>query len=97
MKILVQIGICLTLASSAFAEQRTGEEIYKKHCGMCHAEGLINAPKTHDEAAWKARNKELPALLESSKKGLNAMPPSGTCMDCTDLELKAAIEFMMKK
>jgi cytochrome c5 len=37
------------------------------------------------------------ALVASAKKGKNAMPPMGTCMDCSDAELKAAIEFMLPK
>ena len=86
-----------TAANADEAKARSGEEVYKAHCTVCHATGLVNAPKSHDEAAWKARGKTMEQFLETSKKGLNAMPPKGTCMNCTDAELKAAIEFMMKK
>lgn len=34
--------------------------------------------------------------MESVHNGLNAMPAKGMCMDCTDTEYKALIEFMMK-
>ncbi len=36
------------------------------------------------------------ALFENAKQGLNAMPPMGVCMDCTDAELKAAIQEMLR-
>ena len=30
-------------------------------------------------------------------RGIKAMPPKGTCMDCTDEELKAAIVYMLSQ
>ena len=34
-------------------------------------------------------------VLAVAKKGINAMPPMGTCMDCSDAELTAAIQHMV--
>ena len=89
--------ILIALSFSAYAEGRDGETVYTAHCKTCHSIGVANAPKVHDEAAWKAKNKTVDQFLETSKKGINAMPPKGACGDCTDEELKTAIEFMMKK
>lgn len=76
----------------------TGEQVYNKHCVVCHSAGVAGAPKTHDKAAWSARQeKGLDALLASAIKGVNAMPPKGTCMSCSDDELKLAIEYMLPK
>jgi cytochrome c5 len=74
------------------------EEIYSRTCGVCHQAGVANAPKTGDAAAWKARidAKGAEAMLASVKDGLNAMPPKGMCMDCTDGEYQALIDFMAK-
>ncbi|MBV1915870.1 MAG: c-type cytochrome [Pseudomonadales bacterium] len=73
----------------------TGEETYKKSCAMCHAGGTAGAPKLGDGAAWAARSeKGLDGMLAIAKKGLNAMPPMGMCMSCSDDELKAAISYM---
>jgi len=36
-------------------------------------------------------------MLITAIKGEKAMPPKGTCMTCSNDELKAAIEFMRKK
>lgn len=93
--VVLMLSICLVV-SPAISEPRTGEEVYTKTCSTCHSIGVVNAPKTHDKAAWQARNKDLATLVESTKKGINAMPPFGTCMDCTDKELEAAIKFMME-
>lgn len=89
--------VSLVLVTPSLAESRTGKVIYTATCAMCHAAGVANAPKPHDTAAWQARNKDLAGFVESAKKGLNAMPPYGTCADCSDEELKAVIEFMMKE
>lgn len=68
---------------------------YQKSCFACHATGAAGAPKAHDVAAWKPHlEKGMPALLESVHKGINAMPPTGLCGDCTDAEYTALIEFM---
>ena len=88
--------LILTISAHALAEERTAQQIYNTSCATCHMSGVANAPKSHDAAAWKAKNKSLDQFLESAKKGLNVMPPMGLCMDCTDSEMKAVIEFMMK-
>ena len=73
----------------------SGEETYNKSCAMCHAGGTAGAPKLGDAAAWATRSeKGLDGMLEVAKKGVNAMPPMGMCMTCSDDDLKAAISYM---
>ncbi|MGD2007150.1 MAG: c-type cytochrome [Cellvibrionales bacterium] len=70
-------------------------EKYNRSCAACHAGGVAGAPKTHDVAAWEARlAKGMDALLSSVKNGLNAMPPTGLCADCSDEEYKELINYM---
>lgn len=83
--------------ASAGGAARTGEQVVGKFCGACHGTGLLNSPKVGDTAAWQARaDKEggLDGLLAKAISGINAMPPKGTCGDCSDDELKAAIQHM---
>ncbi len=78
-------------------EPRSGEEVVNTKCGMCHNAGVSGAPKSHDVAAWQERlAKGFDVVLSNAINGINAMPPKGTCSDCTDDEIKAAIEFMSK-
>lgn len=84
-------------AAAAGSAARSGEEIYGKFCTACHGSGLLNAPKSGDSAAWSARADAkggLDGLLKSAISGINAMPPKGTCGDCSDDELKGAIKHM---
>ena len=74
---------------------RTGQQVYQASCFGCHGTGALGAPKT--KADWDARlAKGKDVLLEHAIKGFNAMPPRGTCMDCSDEEINDAIEFMLK-
>ena len=82
-----------TVAVSAHAEPNMDK--YNKSCAMCHEQGVAGAPKTGDAAAWAPRvEKGMDVLLGSVKNGLNAMPPMGMCMDCTDDEFKGLITYM---
>lgn len=77
---------------------RSGEQVYNGACAACHATGAAGAPKTGDAAAWSSRIAQGNAtLVKHAIEGLNAMPPKGMCMDCSDDEIKAAVEYMVNK
>ena len=76
---------------------RSGEEVYTAVCASCHSVGVMNAPKFGNKADWAPRvERGIADLVKVSISGKGAMPPKGTCMDCSDDELKAAIEHMIK-
>jgi len=96
--LLPLLGLSLGLLACSNLQARSGEEIYTQYCTTCHTVGVAGAPKKGDADAWAPRQaKGIPAMIERAKKGLNAMPPKGLCMDCTDQELEAAIDFMLAK
>ncbi len=85
----------LSLPITANAE-RTGEELYNTKCGVCHAQGVAGAPMFGNAEEWAPRvAKGMDALLASAQNGLNAMPPMGMCMDCTDDEMAGAVQYML--
>ncbi|MBY5923628.1 c-type cytochrome [Ferrimonas balearica] len=97
MKKIVALAAMATLTMASNVMAQDGEAVYQKACKTCHEMGIAGAPKVHDAAAWEPRlGKGMDALVGSVKTGMNAMPPGGMCMDCTDEDLKAAIEFMSK-
>jgi cytochrome c5 len=78
------------------AKARSGSEIYNTSCGTCHAAGVAGAPKYGDKAAWAARlSQGIDGLLNVAISGKGAMPPRGTCGNCSDDELKSAINYML--
>ena len=79
----------------AAAGPKSGEQVYQTNCIACHGTGAAGAPKMGDAAAWAPRiAKGIDAMLVSATNGLNAMPPKGLCMTCSEDELKGAIEYM---
>ena len=85
------------VAAAAGGAARSGADVVAKFCNACHSVGLLNAPKNHDNAAWKTRADAkggLDGLVKSAIAGLGAMPPKGTCSDCSDDEMRAAIQEM---
>lgn len=84
-------------AGTAGGEARSGEQVYNQFCFACHATGVGGAPKKDHPDEWAPRlAKGNDAIWKSVINGLNAMPPKGTCMNCSDDELKGAITFMSK-
>ncbi len=75
-----------------------GDQIYNQFCSVCHAAGVAGAPKLGDKVAWKPRiDQGIETLLQHAIQGINAMPPKGTCAQCSDSDLKATIEYMISK
>ena len=88
-------GVEATVPVVVQATGRSGAEIYTLRCHVCHETGMNDAPKIGDTEVWRTRlEKGMDELLRTTKEGLNLMPPMGTCMSCTDSELRAAIEHM---
>ncbi|MBF2755034.1 MAG: cytochrome c5 family protein [Gammaproteobacteria bacterium AqS3] len=77
---------------------RSGEAIYGAHCTTCHATGVAGAPMLGDVAAWAPRAATgMGELLRISISGIGGMPPKGTCMDCSDDEMRSAIRYMLDR
>ena len=94
LKIVLALALSMGMANVAVAD---GKATYDTKCAMCHATGAANAPKVGDAAAWGPRAaKGMDTLLATAKTGTaKGMPPMGMCMDCSDDQLKAAIDYMV--
>ena len=93
----VNIDTSSAVASTGTSNQteRTGEEIYSK-CQSCHDSGIMDAPKFGSLEDWALRiERGIDDLLMVVIAGKGGMPAKGTCMDCSDNELKFAIQYMI--
>ncbi|MGD9591383.1 MAG: cytochrome c5 family protein [Candidatus Berkiella sp.] len=73
-----------------------GEDRYKSTCAVCHETGVGGAPKFRNAADWKERMQVgIDGMLAIAIQGKGAMPPKGTCNQCSDQELKMTIEYMI--
>lgn len=82
-------------AAEVVSEPRDGASVYKTYCTTCHSTGISGAPKTGDGHDWAPRlAKGMDTLKEHAINGFNAMPAKGTCSNCSDDEIVAAIKHM---
>lgn len=94
-KTSVLLIAALTMSGTAMAEDK-GKQIYDTKCMACHAAGVAGAPKLGDKAGWEPRIAAgMDSLMNSVMNGKNAMPPKGTCMDCSEEDLKAVVDYMI--
>jgi cytochrome c5 len=77
---------------------RAAEEIYQTYCMACHATGVSEAPVLGNAEMWAPRiEKGIEVLYQNSINGINVMPPRGTCVDCSDDEMRAAVDYMVEQ
>lgn len=73
------------------------EGTYKTYCHTCHAAGVAGAPKFGNKDDWAPRiEKGMDTLHQHAINGFNAMPPKGTCGSCSDADIKATVDYMVK-
>ena len=93
----VRIDSNINVASTDISNQseRTGEQVYSM-CQSCHDSGILDAPKFGSLEDWAPRiERGIDDLLTIAIAGKGDMPPKGTCMDCSDNELKSAIQYII--
>lgn len=84
--------------AAAAAESLSGEQIYQRNCMACHTTGAAGAPKLGDAAAWAPRIAQgMDTVMANVTNGLNAMPPKGLCMTCSDDELKSVVDYILSQ
>jgi cytochrome c5 len=104
MRFLVVFLFFIGSSWSDTAEQSTkknsddsGQKIYERYCVICHRDGIAGAPRFRNEQDWEKRTSghTIDDLVTAAVKGMNAMPMKGTCYECSEADLKAAIEYMV--
>jgi len=87
-------GLAVAVVASG---PRSGEEVYNAACIACHDTGVGGAPMLGDVAAWADRiAKGADALYASGIEGVagTSMVAKGGCMNCSDEEVNAAVDYM---
>ena len=85
-----------TVATSTDSGPRSGQVVFDTKCMSCHATGAAGAPKLGDVAAWSPRVAQgLEQLYTHAINGFNGMPAKGLCFDCSDDEIKGAVNYMV--
>jgi len=93
--------VCISLVLFNPLYAADGKTVYQTTCKVCHATGIMGAPKFGDKKSWTLRTttKGLATLEEHAIKGFKgekgSMPPKGGKSSLTDDEVKAAVAYMV--
>jgi cytochrome c5 len=69
--------------------------LYEQTCKACHTTALSGAPLSGRPADWAPRMAQgTETLLDHTINGFKGMPPLGSCMDCSEEDFLALIDFM---
>jgi glucose/arabinose dehydrogenase len=76
--------------------ERDGQMVYETICASCHEGRAHIAPRRGDRQEWAKRlqtGKE--RLYQNTENGVGDMPSRGLCDNCTDSELRAAVDYLL--
>ena len=77
---------------------KSGEEVVKAVCSMCHGAGLMGAPKIGDKGQWGPRIAQgYDTLISHAINGIRSMPPRGGNAALTDGEIANAVANMVNQ
>jgi len=84
-----------SLPLPAFAEEKTGAEVYETVCSECHGTGKHDAPVFGDRKRWgKLVREGLNELVPAALRGIRKMPAMGGNPALTDLEVARSVIHM---
>lgn len=78
---------------------RSGAQVYAYRCAGCHDKTTQGAPMPGDDINWGLRARQgMDILMKHTLEGYKneVMPPRGSCGNCSDAELKAAVIYMLE-
>ena len=89
------VAVVEVAAASDVHVEKSGAEVVKNGCAMCHAAGLMNAPKIGDKAQWEPRIAQgYETLVKHAVEGIRTMPAKGGNPALTEGEIAAAVAAM---
>ncbi|NHZ96157.1 hypothetical protein F2P46_10455 [Massilia sp. CCM 8734] len=72
-----------------------GRKVYEESCQVCHAQGLLNAPRPDDRPVWELRNKQgFDVLVKHAIDGFRAHPAKGGMPALTGDQVRDAVFYM---
>ena len=75
-----------------------GEQIVKKNCKVCHAQGINGAPVIGNAKMWEPRIKQdKSVLIQHAMEGFGLMPAKGGNSQLTEEEISKAVTYMLSQ
>lgn len=74
------------------------EQVYNTFCMACHMTGAGDAPILGNIEHWVSRiAKGNDMLYQNAINGIGGMPARGVCMDCSDDDIIATVDYILEK
>ncbi len=75
-----------------------GKRVYNEVCSACHNSGKLGAPILGNKAAWTPIVKDnMDVLFTRAIDGYKQHPPRGSCNNCSDADIIAAVKYMVQQ
>jgi len=92
----------IVVAAGDSTSGRSGEAVFEANCANCHTGGIggffSGAPDIDDQDDWEDRApKGLDELTVNTITGTGDMEVRGECLECTDEDIRAAVEHILEK
>ncbi len=88
--------VVMLLGVSVVSADGNGRAVYNDYCHICHGTGMPDIPQFGDAGHWQERaTKGVEALYNAALYGINAMPPMGLCDECSEQQIKDAVDYMV--
>ena len=92
---VAQVELAKPIQEGSASGEKSGEEVYKAVCLMCHQAGMLNAPKLGDVQTWAPRIAQgYEVLVQHAIKGIRSMPAKGGNASLSDSEVASAVLYM---
>jgi cytochrome c5 len=90
------VGEVVVAAATAGAQEgRSGKAVYESVCAVCHAAGVLNAPKFGDKQAWaKPIAQGQDVLTTHALQGVRQMPARGGNPNLSDIEIARTVVYL---
>ncbi len=73
-----------------------GQAVYDTYCSGCHTTGAGGAPTLGSASQWEPiLQLGIEQVYKNAIHGIGGMPAKGTCLTCTDEQIKQAVDYMV--
>ena len=87
------------VADEAAGGAREPSDIYNGTCATCHNAGVAGAPVLGNADQWASLVDErgIDGIYANAINGIGGMPAMGLCMDCSEDDIRATVDYMIEQ
>ena len=91
----ILLALLASLPLAAFAQEKSGAEVYETVCNECHGTGKHDAPVFGERKRWgKLVREGLNDLVPAALRGVRKMPAMGGNLTLSDLDVARGVVYM---